>query len=188
FPGPREDTVLDSDCAGFGTGARGKLVAFPPASVLVWLDKVGRAGTVARDSGFQRERSRENSQSTNTASDTQATFSASSTRSGIGRFLLLPLLEIQNDDRQCHLDVSRPRVVGVYLHRIDDQRVADTVQATEECQNGRGLTRAFQLNLGELLARSARRGLPDRTELDGPGHGGLLDRRTGVRNDGGLRQ
>lgn len=85
--------------------------------------ELGVLGMTKWSSGFFRVVARDNCTTIRAVSPRQMILKTVSERSSIARFLLLPLFEVQDGDRQAYLDHGWPSGVRINLNRFDDQWV-----------------------------------------------------------------
>src|SRR5438128_1691139 len=119
------------------------------------------------------------------ASKRQMIFKIGLNRSSMRTFLVLPLVEVQNDDPQMDLDHARLRSLRVDLNRIDGERVAKGFQPMKERHHRWHGSDALQLHGGQFLGGGASSRFADGSYLDATTGCGLLDGRAGFGDQGG---
>src|SRR5688572_15034235 len=87
-------------------------------------------------------------------------------RSSIGHGSFLPLLEVQDLKSDVYLEHVWLLGILAELKRLDHERVTEGLEFVDQGEDGRRLTRAVELNGGQLARSGATGRFADGAELD----------------------
>ena len=109
-------------------------------------------------------------------------------RSGIANTPFLPMLEVQDLQRDIHLQHVWLFCVRAELKRLNHQGITESLQLVQEREDRSRLTDAIELNRRQLASGRATGSLADGAKLDTPLASGVLDGGGCLRDERFLRQ